>query len=248
MSAMLSVRDVSAGYGGRMIVEGVSLDVPAGQIVAVIGHNGAGKSTLLKAVFNLLPGRRGRVRLGDTVLDGLAPQRLLAAGLAYVPQERSTFPKLTIAENLRMGAYLLDDAALIAERTERVLALFPALRARLGQLAGTLSGGEQRMLEIARTLLVAPRAVMLDEPSIGLAPKMVDTVFDTARRLAGQGVAVLVVEQNVRKVLAAADTGIVMEMGRIVLADSAASLRSDDRVARLYLGAAGRAFSAPAHP
>lgn len=245
---MLSVHDLSAGYGGRMIVEGVSLDVPAGQIVAVIGHNGAGKSTLLKAVFNLLPGRRGRVTLGDTVLDGLAPQRLLAAGLAYVPQERSTFPKLTIAENLRMGAYLLDDPALIRERTERVLELFPALRARLGQLAGTLSGGEQRMLEIARTLLIAPRAVMLDEPSIGLAPRMVDTVFDTARRLAGQGVAVLVVEQNVRKVLAAADTGIVMEMGRIVLADSAALLRSDDRVARLYLGAAGRGFNAAGHP
>jgi len=242
---MLRVQDLAAGYGGRMIVEGVSLAVAAGEIVAVIGHNGAGKSTLLKAIFNLLPGRRGTVALDSQPLDGLPPQRLLAAGLAYVPQERSTFPKLTIAENLRMGGYLIDDTAQLAERIERVLALFPALRERAGQLAGTLSGGEQRMLEIARTLLVAPKAVMLDEPSIGLAPRMVETVFATARTLAAQGVAVLVVEQNVRKALAAADRGLVMEMGRVVLEDRASALLADDRVARLYLGAAGRGFTPP---
>ena len=234
---MLEVRAAAGGYGaGRMIVAGVDLRVAAGEIVTVIGQNGAGKSTLLKAIFNLLP-QRG----GDYVLDGvpvghLASHRLLAAGLAYVPQHRSTFPRLTIAENLRMGGFLLRDRALLARRIAAVEDMFPVLATRRGQYAAVLSGGEQRMLEIARTLVMDPKVIMLDEPSIGLAPRMVDQVFETARRLTGLGKAVLIVEQNVRKALLASDRGIVLELGRVRLEDTASTLVNDERVTQLYMG------------
>ncbi len=241
---LLSAEAVSAGYGGRMIVEEVTLAVAPGEILALLGHNGAGKSTLLRAFFGLLQ-RTGRVRVGDVALDGLAPREVLRAGLAYVPQERSVFPKLTVRENLRMGGYVLDDAALLGQRIEAALEPFPRLRERLGQVAGTLSGGEQRMLEVARTLILDPRCVMLDEPSIGLAPRLAEQVFATIRALAGQGRAILLVEQSVKRALAVADRAVVMEMGRIVLEDSAAALAADDRVAKLYMGAAGRAFAQP---
>jgi branched-chain amino acid transport system ATP-binding protein len=245
---MLAVHNLSAGYGGRMIVDGVSLNVAGGEVLALLGHNGAGKSTLLRALFGLLRGRTGNAVLAGRVLDGLAPRQVLAAGLAYVPQERSTFPKLSVAENFAMGAYALDDRSLAAQRTEAALALFPRLRERWKQLAGTLSGGEQRMLEVARTLLLDPRAIMLDEPSIGLAPRMADTVFSTIRALAADGRAVLLVEQSVRRALAAADRAVVMEMGHIVLEDSAAALAADDRLARIYMGAAGKGFALPEAP
>ncbi len=234
--SLLSIRNLVAGYGGRSVLNGVDLTLAAGEIVAIIGHNGAGKSTLLKALFNLLPSRSGDVVLDGRDLAGLPPHRLLAAGLAYVPQEHSVFPQLTIAENFRMGAYLLDDPALYRTRLDAVLALFPRLAERLTQLAGTLSGGEQRLLEIARTLLMDPKVVLLDEPSIGLAPRMVDTVFATVGRLKEAGKAVLVVEQNVKKALFAADRGCVLEIGQIALEDRAATLIGDERVARLYMG------------
>ena len=236
MSAVLEIAALSAGYGGRHIVEDVTLSVAAGEIVTIIGHNGAGKSTLLRAVFNLAPWRAGRVTLAGVDVTALAPDRLLAAGIAYVPQHRSVFPRLTIDENLRMGGYLLRDSALLDARIERMRALFPLLRARPGQLSGSLSGGEQRMLEIARALLLDPQLIMLDEPSIGLAPKLVDAVFQTVRLLRDQGKAVLMVEQNVKKALAASDRGCVMELGRIRIQDSAARLIDDERVAGLYLG------------
>ncbi|WP_206030126.1 ABC transporter ATP-binding protein [Roseomonas sp. AR75] len=239
---LLTAADVSAGYGGRMIVEGVSLRVAPGEVLCLLGHNGAGKSTLLRAFFGLLPGRTGHVAVEGRSLDGLAPRQVLLAGLAYVPQERSVFPKLTVRENLRMGGYALGDAALLARRMEQALDLFPRLRERVGQLAGTLSGGEQRMLEVARTLLLDPRVVMLDEPSIGLAPRLAEQVFSTIRDLAVQRRGVLLVEQSVKRALAVSDRAVVMEMGRIVLEDSAAALASDDRVAKLYMGAAGKAF------
>ncbi len=241
---MLRAAGISAGYGGRMIVEDVTIDVAAGEIVALLGHNGAGKSTLLRALFGLLK-RTGALTLEGRSLDGLAPRLILAGGLAYVPQERSVFPKLTVAENLRMGAYALDDESVVERRIDAALETFPRLRERLRQLAGTLSGGEQRMLEVARTLLLDPRAIMLDEPSIGLAPKMADTLFATIRALAAQGRAVLLVEQSVKKALACADRAVVIEMGRIVLTDSARALAADDRVARLYMGAAGRGAARP---
>ena len=237
MSAVLEISGLSAGYGGRRIIEDVTLDVAAGEIVTVIGHNGAGKSTLLRAVFNLVPAREGGIALDGRDVTRLQPDRLLSAGIAYVPQNRSVFPRLTIEENLHMGGYVLRDRALLAERIAKVRELFPVLKERAGQLAGSLSGGEQRMLEIARALLLEPKLIMLDEPSIGLAPKMVDAVFQTVRLLRDQGKAVLMVEQNVKKALAASDRGCVMELGTLRIQDVAARLIGDERVARLYLGA-----------
>ena len=236
MSAVLEARRLSASYGGRRILENVSVRVDAAEIVTIIGHNGAGKSTLLKSVFNLIPWRSGEIRLAGRDILGLAPDRILAAGIAYVPQARSVFPKLTVDENLRMGGYLLDDKRLLAARIEKVRQLFPVLGERGGQLAGTLSGGEQRMLEIGRALLMDPQLVMLDEPSIGLAPRMVDAVFDAVRLLKAEGKAILMVEQNVKKALAASDRAYVMELGEIRLEDAAPALIGDPRVAKLYMG------------
>ncbi|MEN9773723.1 MAG: hypothetical protein RL322_793 [Pseudomonadota bacterium] len=236
MNVVLRLEHVCAGYGGRLIVEDVDLEVHAGEIITLIGHNGAGKSTLVRAVFNLVPIRTGRILIHDRDVSALPSEHLLAAGLAYVPQHRSVFPRLTVEENLWMGGYSLRDKALLSERTERVLTLFPILRERARQLAGALSGGEQRMLEIARTLLLDPAVVMLDEPSIGLAPRMVDTVFENVQILRAQGKAILMVEQNVRKALSISDRGCVMEQGTVRIRDQAAHLIGDERVARLYLG------------
>ena len=236
MSAVLNVRELSAHYGGRNILDGVNLQVHAGEIVTVIGHNGAGKSTLLRAIFNLVPWRSGHISLKGRDVMGLASDQLLQAGIAYVPQHRSVFPRLTIEENLQMGGYLVRDARVLAERIERVLDLFPVLKTRAGQWAGSMSGGEQRMLEIARTLLQDPQLIMLDEPSIGLAPKMVDTVFANVQLLRDQGKAVLMVEQNVKKALSVSDRACVMELGEVRIQDQADRLMQDERVARLYLG------------
>ena len=236
MSAVLNVRELSAHYGGRNILDGVNLQVHAGEIVTVIGHNGAGKSTLLRAIFNLVLWRSGHISLKGRDVMGLASDQLLQAGSAYVPQHRSVFPRLTIEENLQMGGYLVRDARVLAERIERVLDLFPVLKTRAGQWAGSMSGGEQRMLEIARTLLQDPQLIMLDEPSIGLAPKMVDTVFANVQLLRDQGKAVLMVEQNVKKALSVSDRACVMELGAVRIQDQADRLMQDERVARLYLG------------
>jgi branched-chain amino acid transport system ATP-binding protein len=234
---VLRTRALQAGYGaGRMIVHGVDIEVHAGEIITIIGQNGAGKSTLLKGIFNMLPLREGEVVLEGATVTQLAPHALLSAGLAYVPQHHSVFPRLTVAENIRMGGFLLRDKALLAQRTEAVEAMFPILAERRRHYAASLSGGEQRMLEIARTLVMDPRVIMLDEPSIGLAPRMIDLVFETARKLAGLGKAVLMVEQNVRKALLASDRGYVLELGQVKLTDQAARLVDDDRVARLYMG------------
>jgi branched-chain amino acid transport system ATP-binding protein len=236
MTSVLEVRGLSASYGGKHILDGVSMRVQPAEIVAVVGHNGAGKSTLLKSVFNLIPWRSGEVLLEGRGMMRLAPDRILSAGIAYVPQNRSVFSRLTVDENLRMGGYLLADKALLAARIAEVRRLFPVLAERGGQLAGTLSGGEQRMLEIARALLMDPKLVMLDEPSIGLAPRMVDAVFATVRLLREQGKSVLMVEQNVRKALSASDRAYVMELGEIRLEQAAASLIGDPRLASLYMG------------
>ena len=236
MSPVLRIRDLSASYGGRHILDAVNLEVNPGQIVTIIGHNGAGKSTLLRAIFNLIPWRSGRIELLGRDVTRLASDQLLSAGIAYVPQHRSVFARLTIEENLRMGGYLVRDAQMLRERIAKVLDLFPVLKSRLGQLAGSMSGGEQRMLEIARTLLQDPQLIMLDEPSIGLAPKMVDAVFRNVRILRDQGKAILMVEQNVKKALGISDRGCVMELGTMRIQDEAARLVDDERVARLYLG------------
>jgi branched-chain amino acid transport system ATP-binding protein len=234
---MLKVRGLKGGYGGgRLIVDGVDLDVEAGEIVTVIGQNGAGKSTILKSIFNMAPVREGQVELDGKSIFSVSPYQMLNVGLAYIPQHHSVFPKLTIAENLRMGGYLLKDSKLLAERTAKVEEMFPILKQRRAEFAASLSGGEQRMLEIARTLIMDPKVVMLDEPSIGLAPKMVDLVFSTARRLAEAGKAILMVEQNVKKALEASDRGYVLELGQVRIKDSAKALIADERVSRLYMG------------
>lgn len=237
---MLRIRGLKGGYGGgRLIVDGVDIDVAAGEIVTIIGQNGAGKSTILKAVFNMAPVREGVVELDGTDIFPVSPYRMLTVGLAYIPQHHSVFPKLTIAENLRMGGYLLDDKSLLKERIARVEEMFPILKERRGTIAASLSGGEQRMLEIARTLMMDPKVIMLDEPSIGLAPKMVDLVFQTARRLAEAGKAILMVEQNVKKALLASDRGYVLELGQVRIHDDARALIADERVSRLYMGVRG---------
>lgn len=234
---MLKIRGLKGGYGGgRLIVDGVDLDVEAGEIVTVIGQNGAGKSTILKTIFNMTPVRDGEVVLDGTDIFNVSPYQMLTVGLAYIPQHHSVFPKLTIAENLRMGGYLLTDNKLLQERTAKVEEMFPILKARRNEFAASLSGGEQRMLEIARTLIMDPKVVMLDEPSIGLAPKMVDLVFSTARRLAEAGKAILMVEQNVKKALMASDRGYVLELGQVRIKDDAQALIADERVSRLYMG------------
>ena len=236
MSPVLSIQRLSASYGGRHILDDVHLEVHPGEIVTVIGHNGAGKSTLLRAIFNLVPWRSGSITLMGRDVTPLASDRLLMAGIAYIPQHRSVFPRLTIEENLQMGGYLVRDRALLSDRIGKALDLFPILKSRAGQLAGSMSGGEQRMLEIARTLLQDPQLIMLDEPSIGLAPKMVDTVFRNVQLLRDQGKAILMVEQNVKKALKVSDRGCVMELGSMRIQDQASRLVDDERVARLYLG------------
>jgi len=232
----LALDRASKVFGKVRALDDVSVVFEPGQVVAVLGANGAGKSTLLRAIFNLVPTRSGRIVLGQRDVTALPSDRLLVAGVAYIPQHRSVFPRLTIEENLQMGGYLVRDKALLAERIAKVLDLFPILKTRAGQLAGMMSGGEQRMLEIARTLLQDPQLIMLDEPSIGLSPKMVDAVFDNVRLLREQGKAILMVEQNVRKALSISDRGGVMELGTLRIQDQAARLIGDERVARLYLG------------
>jgi branched-chain amino acid transport system ATP-binding protein len=237
MKPMLEVRGLEVGYGpSRRIVNCVDLYVDAGEMVVVIGQNGAGKSTLLKGIFNMAPFRRGEVMLAGAPVSALPSPALLLAGLAYVPQNRSLFPKLTVAENLRLGGFLLRDRAEVERRVDTLQTLFPILAQRRRAYAASLSGGEQRILEIARTLIMEPKVIMLDEPSIGLAPRMVDLVFATARTLAKRGAAVLMVEQNVKKALQASDRGYVLELGRIQIEDRAAALIEDARVGSLYMG------------
>lgn len=233
---MLDVSGLRAGYGGRLIVDGVDLRVAAGEIVTVIGQNGAGKSTLLKGIAHHVPVREVTLRLRGQDVSRLSTQALLRAGLAYIPQGRSVFPRLTVMENLRMGGFLLDDKALLHRRIAAQEAMFPALVPLRDQFAASLSGGEQRMLELARTLVMDPAVVMLDEPSIGLAPRVAAALLALLRQLAEQGKAILMVEQNVRAALAASDRGYVLELGRVRLEDEAAALLRDERIARVYMG------------
>jgi branched-chain amino acid transport system ATP-binding protein len=240
--AILIVRNLKAGYGGgRLIVDGVDLEVASGEIVTMIGPNGAGKSTVLKGIYNMTRERDGDVQLAGTSVFQLPPHELLRRGLAYIPQQHTIFPKLTIAENLAMGGYLIGNARRLAERIALVEAVFPVLAERRAQFAASLSGGEQRMLEIARTLVMDPKVIMLDEPSIGLAPRIVDQVFAVVRQLAQSGKAILMVEQNVKKALSTSDRGCILELGRIRLQDRAEALIGDKRVARLYMGMSGAA-------
>jgi branched-chain amino acid transport system ATP-binding protein len=233
---MLSVHRLEVAYGGIKAVKGIDLEIGRGEVVALIGANGAGKSSTLKALSGLLKPSAGRVDYDGAEITGKPAYHLVRRGLAMVPEGRGVFPRLTVAENLAMGAYIHDDKAAVLRDFERAYALFPRLAERRAQPAGTLSGGEQQMLAMARALMCRPRLLLLDEPSMGLAPLMVQKVFETVRAIATEGVTMLLVEQNAKLALETCDRGYVMESGAIVLADNAKTLLSSPQVRHAYLG------------
>ncbi|RLJ68379.1 amino acid/amide ABC transporter ATP-binding protein 2 (HAAT family) [Sulfurisoma sediminicola] len=233
--ALLDVLNLEVRYGGIMAVKGISFAVEEGEMVCLIGANGAGKTSTLKALARMLPSR-GEIRYGAERIDALPAHALIGRGLALVPEGRGVFARLSVAENLAMGAYHRRDHDEVAADIEYVHALLPRLKERARQLAGTLSGGEQQMLAIGRALMGRPRLLLLDEPSMGLAPLMVEKVFEVIRTVAAQGVTILLVEQNARLALEVCSRGYVMESGRVILADSAANLAADPRVRHAYLG------------
>ncbi|PYN11290.1 MAG: ABC transporter ATP-binding protein [Candidatus Rokuibacteriota bacterium] len=233
---MLVAEGLTAGYGRFDILHDVSLRVGVNEIVSIIGPNGAGKSTAFKAIVGLLRPRAGSVVFNGAEITGLRPDLVLRRGLAYVPQGRIVFPQMTVLENLEMGAYTVRDEARIADALERVYALFPILRERHGQKAGTMSGGEQQMVAIARALMTAPRLILLDEPSLGLSPKFVALIFDRLVEMKRAGYTLALVEQNAARALAIADRGYVLELGKNRLEGRGAALLADPEVKRLYLG------------
>jgi branched-chain amino acid transport system ATP-binding protein len=227
---------VQAGYGDLTAVRDVSLEVRAGEIVALIGSNGAGKTTTLRAICGLLPPRAGRVEVDGVSVGGLTPTAIVARGLAHVPEGRQLFPTMTVLENLELGARTPEASRRRAETLERVLALFPRLAERRSQLAGTLSGGEQQMTAIGRALMARPRLLMLDEPSLGLAPVVVSAIFENLRAINRDGVTILLVEQNVLRALRLAHRAYVLENGTIVLHGASQELLADPTIRRAYLG------------
>jgi len=234
---VLSVNNIEVIYDHVILVlKGVSLDVPRGGIVALLGANGAGKTTTLKAISGVLHPRAGEIRLNGESLAHIAPHDIASLGLMQVPEGRRIFARLTVDENLHMGAFSRNDRREIAEDKERVLELFPRLRERLKQVAGTLSGGEQQMVATARALMGRPSILLMDEPSMGLSPVMVEHVFETIRTINRQGVTILLVEQNALVALSIADRAYVLESGRIVLSGSGPELIDDEKVQRAYLG------------
>jgi len=238
LTPLLQVNALSVAFGGIQAVRDVSLEVGEGELVTLIGANGAGKTTTLKAITRTLSASRcsGSVHFAGSAIDSLAPHRLPQLGLAMVPEGRGVFTRMTIRENLLMGAYARHDLADVAVDIERWFETFPRLKERQSQLAGTLSGGEQQMLAMARALMSRPKLLLMDEPSMGLAPIMVERIFEVVRAVAQQGVTILLVEQNVRQALSIATRGYVMESGRIVLHDTATHLLQDPRVVEAYLG------------
>ena len=236
MTVLLRVEGLTAGYYGLTAVRDLSLVVGEGEIVALIGANGAGKTTTLRAISGLLPAAAGRIDLAGERLDGRSPAEIVARGVAHVPEGRQLFPTMTVHENLLLGART-DQARARREVTlARVHGLFPRLRERQGQLAGTLSGGEQQMCAIGRGLMACPRVLLLDEPSLGLAPVVVEAIFAALARINADGTAVLLVEQNVLRSLRLAARGYVLENGRLALAGSRADLLADSHVRQAYLG------------
>jgi len=233
---LLRAEGMTAGYGKMAILHDVTLEVRAGEMVSVIGPNGAGKSTAFKTIVGFLRPTSGRVVFDGQDIAGLRPDEVLVRGLAYVPQGRIVFPQMTVLENLEMGAYIERDATRIRQALDRVCALFPILGERRSQKAGTMSGGEQQMVAIGRALMTTPRLIMLDEPSLGLAPKFVTLIFDKLTEMRRAGFTLMVVEQNAARALAVADRGYVLELGRNRFEGTGAALLADPEVKRLYLG------------
>ena len=237
MTALLELEQVAAGYGAGAVLHAVDLTVETGGITALLGANGAGKTTTLRAICNLMVRTRGQIRFAGARIDGKATEDIVRLGIAHVPDGRGTFVDLTVEENLRLGAYARRDRDGVAADLARVYGYFPRLAERLRQQAGTLSGGEQQMLAIARALMLRPRLMLLDEPSFGLAPRVVQDIFAILRAINRQErVSILLVEQNARLALALADHAYVLETGRIALTGPAADIAAQDSVRRIYLG------------
>jgi len=234
--SLLEIENVHTYYGQIHALKGVSLTVDKGEIVTLIGANGAGKSTLLKTMSGLLRPSQGSILLDGEDLTQYPPHEIVTKGVVQVPEGRRVFGRLTVTENLEMGAFAISDQKLIKENLERVFNLFPRLKERCKQISGTLSGGEQQMLAMGRALMANPRVLLLDEPSMGLAPVLVDGIFDTIRQLHAEGTTILLVEQNARMALQVADRGYVLQSGAVVLSDKTENLRQNEMVREAYLG------------
>jgi branched-chain amino acid transport system ATP-binding protein len=235
--ALLTIEDLHTYYGYVHALKGINLEVIEGEIVCLIGANGAGKSTTLRTISGLVRPREGRILLGGEPIQTVPAHQIVERGISQAPEGRQVFSTLTVTENLNMGAYTLGgDKEAIEENRQRVFSLFPRLEERKNQLGGTLSGGEQQMLTIGRALMARPKLLMLDEPSLGLAPLLVKTIFETIRAIKERGVTILLVEQNARAALKVADRGYVLETGSVVLAGLAQELLQDERVRKAYLG------------
>ncbi|KAA1422475.1 ABC transporter ATP-binding protein [Mumia zhuanghuii] len=234
---LLELNDIEAGYGrAALVLRGLTVKVPAGSVVCLVGPNGAGKSTVLKVASGLLTPRSGSIVVDGVDVTGQGPQAMLASGLAHVLQGHSVFREMTVEENVMLGAFTVRDKAKVAERVAFVQSLFPIVGERWKQLAGLLSGGQQKQVEFARSLMVSPKVVLLDEPSMGLDPKTTATVFDQVVRMRDAGIAVLLVEQNARRALETADVGCVLDLGRVHISGPAPELLADPQLGALYLG------------
>jgi branched-chain amino acid transport system ATP-binding protein len=238
---MLKLENVVAGYGyGPDIIKNINLELNKGDIKCIIGPNGAGKSTVLKAIAGIIKPRNGTVVFnsedGDVNLSGMETYKIMKTGLCFIPQDRSLFTTLTVAENLAMAGYTLTDKQELKIRTEEVLETFPRLKERLSQYAGTMSGGEQQQLIFARAIILKPRVILIDEPSLGLAPAIVEQAFQHIENIASKGVSILLVEQNARRGLSSSNYGTVMDLGEIVFEKDASEVLNDDRIQELYLG------------
>jgi branched-chain amino acid transport system ATP-binding protein len=236
VSATLTLENVVAGYDQADVLTDVSLTAAAGKITCLLGANGAGKTTLIRAILGLTPPRAGSIRLDETDITGLPTHGVIAQGIACIPEGRRVFPRLTVAENLKLGAYLESDADKIAARSESVMAIFPRLKERYQQFAGTLSGGEQAMLSIGRGLMAQPKCLLIDEPSLGLSPLFVQENFRVIQQVNAQGITVFLVEQNVHQTLAISHAGYVLAQGRVVASGSADELRDSAEVHAAYFG------------
>ena len=234
---MLEIKDLNVFYGAIHALKGISLTVDEGELVSLIGANGAGKTTTLHTISGLLTAASGSITLDGKDLQKVAPNKIISMGLAHVPEGRHVFARMTVEENLRMGAYIIKDQKKISENLENVYSHFPRLKERSRQLAGTLSGGEQQMLATGRALMTNPKIVLMDEPSMGLSPLLVKKIFSIIQELHESGITILLVEQNAKMALAVADRAYVLETGSISMSGKAAELAEDDRVRKAYLGA-----------